>query len=160
MRRADVLAAVRSATPVSPRRSSSSAQRHARPARRRANRPCWADSCQLGEFGFELRADLAAHLVDVARPSRRLRLTRSFEYMSDTRGMRLDALVHQRLRERRLVGFVVAEAAIAEHVDDDGLLEASAGTRSRPWRRARRPRDQSPFTWKIGAWIIKATSEQ
>ncbi len=34
-----------------------------------------------------------------------------------------DALVHQGLREGRLVGLVVAEAAVAEHVDDDGLLE-------------------------------------
>ena len=37
--------------------------------------------------------------------------------------MRRDRLVHQRLRERRLVAFVVAVAAIAEHVDDDRLLE-------------------------------------
>jgi hypothetical protein len=37
--------------------------------------------------------------------------------------MRGDRLVHQRLGERRLVAFVVAVAAIAEHVDDDGLLE-------------------------------------
>ena len=34
-----------------------------------------------------------------------------------------DRLVHQRLGERRLVAFVVAVAAIAEHVDDDRLLE-------------------------------------
>ena len=37
--------------------------------------------------------------------------------------MRLDCLVHQRLREHRLVALVVAVAAIAEHVDDDWLLE-------------------------------------
>ena len=37
--------------------------------------------------------------------------------------MRADRLVHQRLGERRLVAFVVAVAAIAEHVDDDRLLE-------------------------------------
>ena len=37
--------------------------------------------------------------------------------------MRADRLVHQRLRERRLVAFVVAEAPVAEHVDDDRLLE-------------------------------------
>ena len=37
--------------------------------------------------------------------------------------MRADLLVHQRLRERRLVAFVVAEAPVAEHVDDDRLLE-------------------------------------
>ena len=37
--------------------------------------------------------------------------------------MRADLLVHQRLGERRLVAFVVAEAAVAEHVDDHRLLE-------------------------------------
>src|SRR3546814_18585624 len=34
--------------------------------------------------------------------------------------------VHQRLGERRLVAFIVAEAAIAPHVDDDVALEALA----------------------------------
>ena len=37
--------------------------------------------------------------------------------------MRADLLVHQRLGEARLVAFIVAVAAIAEHVDDDRLLE-------------------------------------
>ena len=35
----------------------------------------------------------------------------------------LDLLVHQRLREGRLVALVVAEAPVAEHVDDDRLVE-------------------------------------
>ena len=33
-------------------------------------------------------------------------------------------LVHQRLGKRRLVAFIVAIAPIAEHVDDNGLVEA------------------------------------
>ena len=37
--------------------------------------------------------------------------------------MRADLLVHHRLGERRLVAFVMAVAAIAEHVDDDRLVE-------------------------------------
>ena len=37
--------------------------------------------------------------------------------------MRPDRLVHQRLGERRLVALVVAEAPVAEHVDDDRRLE-------------------------------------
>ena len=41
----------------------------------------------------------------------------------ERRRMRADLLVHQRLGEGRLVAFVVAEAAIAEHVDDDRLCE-------------------------------------
>ena len=40
--------------------------------------------------------------------------------------MRADFLVHQRLGERRLVAFVVAEAAVAEHVDDHRPLEFHA----------------------------------
>src|SRR3546814_7067435 len=37
-----------------------------------------------------------------------------------------DRLVHQRLGERRLVALIVAEAAIAPHVDDDIALELLA----------------------------------
>ena len=37
--------------------------------------------------------------------------------------MRANLLVHQRLGERRLVAFVVAEAPVAEHIDDDRLGE-------------------------------------
>ena len=37
--------------------------------------------------------------------------------------MLADCLVHQRLGERGLVAFVVSEAPVAEHVDDDGALE-------------------------------------
>ena len=37
--------------------------------------------------------------------------------------MRADEPVHDRLGERRLVALVVAEAPVAEHVDDDGLVE-------------------------------------
>ena len=37
--------------------------------------------------------------------------------------VRPDRLVHQRLGEAGLIAFIVAEPAIAEHVDDDGLAE-------------------------------------
>ena len=37
--------------------------------------------------------------------------------------MRPDVLVHQRLCEPRLITFIVAKAAIAEHVNDDRLVE-------------------------------------
>ena len=40
--------------------------------------------------------------------------------------MLADTRVHQRLGERRLVGLVMAVAAVAEHVDDHGLAEALA----------------------------------
>jgi hypothetical protein len=41
----------------------------------------------------------------------------------ERRRMRADLLVHQGLGERRLVALVVAEAPVAEHVDDDRLVE-------------------------------------
>ena len=43
--------------------------------------------------------------------------------------MRTHLLVHERLREARLVAFVVTEAAIAPHVDDNRLLEFLAKLR-------------------------------
>ena len=52
----------------------------------------------------------------------------------------VDELVHARLRERGLVGFVVPVAPVADHVDDDVLLERAAGTRTRAGSRAPRPR--------------------
>src|SRR3546814_8704347 len=47
------------------------------------------------------------------------------EQFADRR-MLADRLVHQRLGERRLVALIVAEAAIAPHVDDDIALELLA----------------------------------
>ena len=38
----------------------------------------------------------------------------------------VDDVVHQRLGERRVVGLVVAAAPVADHVDDDVLLELAA----------------------------------
>ena len=40
--------------------------------------------------------------------------------------MRADVAIHDRLREGRLVAFIVAEAAVAEHVDDHRLVELHA----------------------------------
>ena len=40
--------------------------------------------------------------------------------------MALDDLVHQRLGKARLVAFIMAEAAVAPHVDDDVAVEGLA----------------------------------
>ena len=40
--------------------------------------------------------------------------------------LRLDQLVHERLRHRRVVALVVTAAAVAHHVDDDVLVERLA----------------------------------
>ena len=72
--------------------------------------------------------------------------------------MRADRLVHQRLRERRLVGLVVAEAPVAEHVDHDRPLEFLPEL-GRELGGDTTASGSSPFTWKIGASIILATSD-
>ncbi len=55
----------------------------------------------------------------------------SFSAYSVARGRVLaDLLVHQRLRRRRLVGFVVAATAVADQVDHHVLAELQCGSRS------------------------------
>ena len=64
------------------------------------------------------------------------------------------------LGERGFVAFVVAVLAVAVHVDDDVLVERLAeldgqlGDVQAPLRGLR------ALTWKIGTWIILATSVQ
>ena len=59
------------------------------------------------------------------------------ELLADGR-VRGDALRHQRLRVRRLVLLVVAEAPVADEVDDDVVAEAAAVREREPDRRDRR----------------------
>ena len=74
------------------------------------------------ELGIEPRAPVRAHLLDLALGD---------DVFADELlavdlargGMVADRLVHQRLGERRLVALVVPVAPVAEHVDDDGMLE-------------------------------------
>ncbi len=73
-------------------------------------------------LGFEPRAPIGLHLVDFAFGDDAF-ADQLLRIEIERGRMRADLLVHQRLRESRLVAFVVAEAAIAEHVDDDRLLE-------------------------------------
>ena len=74
------------------------------------------------EFGVEPGAPVGPHLLDFALGDDAFGdqlLAVDFQ-----RGrMRADLLVHQRLGERGLVAFVVAEAPVAEHVDDHRPLE-------------------------------------
>ncbi len=74
------------------------------------------------EFDFQPRAPIGLHLVDFALGDDAF--SRKFLAVDFERGrMRADLLVHQRLGERRLVAFVMAEAPVAEHVDHDRPLE-------------------------------------
>ena len=73
-------------------------------------------------FGLEARAPVGLHLLDFAFGDDAL-ADQLLGIDLQRRGMRTDRLVHQRLGERRLVAFVVAEAPVAPHVDDDRLLE-------------------------------------
>ncbi len=75
------------------------------------------------EFGLQTMAPVAAQFIDFAlgdEPFVDELLGVDFE----RRRMRANDPVHQRLREAGLVAFVVAVAAITEHVDDDRLVEA------------------------------------
>ena len=77
------------------------------------------------EFLVEVGADRRLHLGELGRGHHAL-IEEFFRIDVDDGRMRFDALVHRRLREHRLVRLVVTVTAIAEHVDDDGLLEALA----------------------------------
>src|SRR6185295_15191315 len=72
-------------------------------------------------FGLEPRPPVGPHLLDLAR-SDEARLDELAGIEVDDARMRADLLVHQGLREARLVALVVTEAAVAEHVDDDRLV--------------------------------------
>ncbi len=68
------------------------------------------------------------------------------------------ALIHQRLRVARLVGFVVAEAAEANHVQDHVLVELLPVIERDLQRAISRFDGSSPLMWKIGNCVIRATS--
>ena len=77
------------------------------------------------ELGFEPRAPVGLHLLDFAFGDDSL-ADQLLGIDLQRRRMRADLLVHQRLGERRLVAFVVAEAPVAQHVDHDRALEFHA----------------------------------
>ena len=77
---------------------------------------------RLDEDLLELLLEVAQRVLgvferDVAAADQRLGVE-----LSDA-ALAVDDVVHQRLRERRVVGLVVAAPAVADHVDDDVLLE-------------------------------------
>ena len=71
-----------------------------------------------------------------------------------------DFLVHQRLREHRLVALVMAMTAITNHVDDGVFLEALTIFGRDPGNMHVTASTSSALTWKIGAATTLATSEQ
>ena len=74
------------------------------------------------ELSFKVRAPAGLHLFDVALGDDAF--TDQPLAVDFQRGrVRADLLVHQRLGERGLVAFVVAETPVAEHVDDHRALE-------------------------------------
>ena len=73
--------------------------------------------------------------------------------------MLANRLVHQRLRDHRLVGLVVALAAEADQVDEHVAVEFLP-VLDRDLDRQQAASGSSPLTWKIGASTIFATSVQ
>ena len=74
------------------------------------------------ELGIEPRAPIGFGLLDLALGHHALG-DQPLGIDLERRRVRTDPLVHHRLGERRLVALVVAMPAIAEHVDDDRLVE-------------------------------------
>src|SRR3546814_6362643 len=77
------------------------------------------------EIAFEARGEFGAARVGPAGVDHAFILQLRGAKLRHRR-MLADAFVHQRLRERRLVAFVMAETAIAPHVDHDVALELLA----------------------------------
>ena len=73
--------------------------------------------------------------------------------------MLLDPLVHERLRVGRLVALVVAEAPVADEVDDDVVAEPLA-ERHRQRIAEIAASGSSAFTWMIGVSKPLARSEE
>ena len=95
---------------------------HARPAAVEPVRLVGAEAVGRRELLLEMRPEARLHALALFQRHDAL-LGQALGIDVDHRRMRLDRLVHQRLREHRLVGLVVAVAPVAEHVDDDRLLE-------------------------------------
>ncbi|MND53740.1 hypothetical protein D3C80_447860 [compost metagenome] len=74
------------------------------------------------EFLFQMSAPVGLHLLEFAFVHQAFR-DQAVGIDARDRLVATDDLVHLRLRERRLIAFVMAEAAVAEHVDDDRLVE-------------------------------------
>ena len=74
------------------------------------------------KLGVEVAAPVRLHLLDFAGGHDAL-VDKLFAVDFERRRVRRDRLVHQRLRERGLVALVVAVTPVAEHVDDERLLE-------------------------------------
>src|SRR3546814_8754634 len=75
-------------------------------------------SSDLLEFLFQMLGEFVGDARDEAIVNQVLRLQTCGIAFADKR-MLANLRVHQRLREARLVSFVVTEAAIAPHVDHD-----------------------------------------
>ena len=110
---------------AAPRRVLGLVGRHLRPAAVEPVGLVRAIAVRVLQFRVELLAVGRFHLVDFRRRDALL----GDEFLrieADDALVLADGVIHHRLRERRLVALVVAVPAIAEHVDDDGLLEALA----------------------------------
>ena len=112
-------------TPVWPRRGPSSASGDARPAPVEPVRLVRPEALRRLELGFEHVPEAGADLLclgllDHAFFGEPLGIDR------DDARLLPDPLVHERLREGRLVAFIVAMPPVADHVDHDGLVELLA----------------------------------
>ena len=118
-------------------------ERHAglRLAGRARPAPASGSAATKSCFGLQRRVASASSTVEVLLDQRVGQLVRH-RALLDQRSrpelahgrVRGDDLVHQRLRERRLVAFVVAVAAVADQVDQEVAAEARAVCPRQPRR--------------------------
>ena len=111
----------------------------------------------LREDLLQLRLVVAQRLLglldrDVAATDQRLGVELAH------RALVVDQVVHQRLGQRRVVGLVVTAAAVADHVDDDVLVERLRGTRRPAARRGRTPRGRRRSRGRSAPGSSRATS--
>src|SRR5690606_23948568 len=85
----------------------------------------WPVILACGELLLELGPPVGLEPLDLLHRDQTL-ADEALRIEFQRRLVRADAGVHQRLGEARLVAFVVAEAAIAEHVYDDRFGEPLA----------------------------------
>ena len=114
-----------------------------------------AERPTVGPGGLERAEKSSRARLPARSSSRRLYERLGIELADGT--VLVDLFVHEGLGVARVVTLVVAVQPVADHVDHDVFVEALAElTARRPTRT--HASGSSPFTWKIGACTVFATS--
>src|SRR5262249_18315782 len=80
---------------------------------------------RLREFTFQVIVTVQRDLIGLLT-SDVIQLEQMFEIAFANRLMLFDRAIHQRLREKRFIAFVMTEPTVTPHIDDDVALELTA----------------------------------